>query len=132
MASAFRSLRSGIDADIRIMAEHDFIGVDPSLINEIYTTMRITKIAKNTMSPIHWIEAWRLYGLHNYGKINTFLEKQLHPKQRTLININRGKSTEEKIIALKKYVAPPPALMKKVEETITPNFNNEYASPSYA
>lgn len=132
MANALQSLKSGIEADIKLMAKNDFIDVDETIINEIYACMRITKIAKHTVTPTNWVEAWHLYGMHNYTKINAFLEKQLHPKQRTLININRGKPIHEKIAALESYVAPAPALLKMVEQTVSTAFANEYESQAYA
>lgn len=131
MANAFQSLKAGIEADIKLMANTRFIDVDETVINEIYACMRIIKLGKNTVSPINWVEAFRLYGLHNYTKINAFLEKQLQPKQRMLLNINRKKPLHEKKAALESYVAPPPVLLKKVQHAVRPIFDNEYASDAY-
>ena len=132
MASAFQSLKSGIEADIKLMAENNFIDVDEAIIHEIYICMKIIKIGKTSISPTNWVEAWRLYGFHNYSKINAFLEKQLHPKLRTALNIERAKPSDEKIIALQGFIAPAPALLKKIEKTIQPSFDNEYAGQSFA
>lgn len=127
MANAFQSLKSGIEADIKFMAKNNFMGVDQTVINEVYACMRLMKIGKNSFTPITWIEAWKLYGLHNYSKINAYLEKQLQPKMKTLINVNRGKSTDEKIDALEAYIAPAPVLLKRTEHAIQDVFSNEYS-----
>ena len=132
MANAFQSLKCGIEADIKFMAENDFIDVDESIINEIHACMHLIKIGRNRFSPIIWAEAWKLYGLHNYSKINAFLEKQLQPKQKTRINLQRSRSIEEKTYALEAYVAPAPALVKIMEQAISDTFANEYADHAMA
>lgn len=127
MANAFKSLKCGVEADIKFMAQNNFIDVDEMIITEIYTCMRLIKVGKNLFTPIIWVEAWRLYGLHNYSKINAFLEKQLQPKQKTMINVSRFNPLEEKKSALESYIAPAPVLLRKAEYAIQDIFANEHA-----
>lgn len=132
MANALKNLKAGLEADIKYMAQNNFMDVNESMINEAYTCLRLIKVGKNTFTPITWIEAWKLYGLHNYSKINAYLETQLQPKQKTLINISRSHPLQEKIDSLQAYIAPAPALLKRAEASISEAFANEYAGQACA
>lgn len=108
MYGVYEIINSGLKYDIELLCHHEFQGADEDLVNLLYNTMSVLKIAHKTFSEETWIKCFQTYGvsMSNYRQINHYLESRLSGRQKTDLYIRNKKSQEQKILEMTRFVTP--------------------------
>lgn len=103
MTTAYNSLKSGLEADISIMASNNFIDTHADIIEDIFLCIKIVRLGRYALNEKIWLEALKMYGFNSYSNIIDHMEKQARSRDKATISIARNFSLEKKKEVLKKY-----------------------------